>query len=210
GCLSLTTAFLFIFGRAATTDMTLSAPLAVGFMAAYLWWERERARYLFAAAVAVGFAALAKGPVAPVLLGLALLGFSATQRHLRRLLGYLHPLPIAVFFLVAAPWYIAVQIRNPTFFNTFFLQHNLERFATNRFEHPQPFWYYLPLLLLALFPWTGWLGLPLQSAVRRWRRLGWIRAWDGRDQPLKFFLGSWLAAPVIFFSLSHSKLPGYI
>ena len=52
------------------------------------------------------------------------------------------------------PWFIAVQHQNPTFFREFFLEHNLERFATDRYQHNQPFWYYLVVMLLALMPWT--------------------------------------------------------
>ena len=208
--LSLSTAFLFIFGRAASTDMALSAPLALGMLGLYLWLSEQRLVWLAGAAAALGLATLAKGPVAGVLAALALAGFAASQRRWRLFPALLRPLPVALFALVAAPWYLAAEWKNPQFFRVFFWEHNLQRFATNRFEHPQPFWFYLPVLLLALAPWSGWLGLPLAAAVARLRRLGWAHFWRGEDEPLKFFLGWWAAAPVLFFSLSHSKLPGYI
>src|SRR6185437_7422669 len=145
-----------------------------------------------------------------VLAVLILAGYCAVQRDWSFWRRALRPLPIAAFFAVAAPWYVWAQVRNPGFFRVFFLQHNLERFATNRFEHPQPFWFYLPVLLLALFPWTGWLGLPLRSGWNRLRRLGWRGAWAGDDAALARFLTLWLLAPLVLFSISRSKLPGYI
>jgi len=208
--LSLSTAFLFIFGRAASTDMAISAPLALALMAAYLWLDGRRLGWLCAAAVGLGLAVLAKGPVAGVLAALTLAGFAFSQRRWRLFPALLRPLPLALFALTAAPWYLAAEWKNPQFFHVFFWEHNLQRFATNRFEHPQPFWFYLPVLALALAPWSGWLGLPLAAAARRLRRRGWRGFWRGGDQPLKFYLGWWVAAPVVFFSLSHSKLPGYI
>ncbi|MGH9481071.1 MAG: ArnT family glycosyltransferase, partial [Terriglobales bacterium] len=207
--LTLTAAMTIVLGRAATTDMTLAAPFALGMMALYLFLREQRSRWLMGAAAALALATLAKGPVAVVLAGLALIGFAATQRRWRlawRRLGdgqsasrrplpgiaahppsdqrerpwqevashpaLLRPWAVALYFLVASPWFVAVQWRNPEFFRVFFLQHNLERFASNRFEHPQPLWFFVPVLLLALFPWTGWLGLPLAAAARRLRRLG--------------------------------------
>jgi len=210
--MSVSSVFWLSFGRAATTDMTLTAPLALSLMALYAWWQSRRPRWLAVAAVLLALATLAKGPVAVGLAGLILLGFAATQGHgqWRRAWTSLRPLPMALFVIVAAPWYVAVSLRNPGFLRAFFWQQNLERFATNRYEHPQAFWFYVPVLLLAVFPWTGWLELPLAAAVRRVRGRGWRRAWQGEDAPLKFFLGCWALAPLIFFSLSRSKLPSYI
>lgn len=210
GFMGLSSAFVIGFGRAATTDMTLTAPLTLALLAGYAWWQRRRPATLAWAAVALAVAALAKGPVAVALAGLILIPFAATQRRLRELPRLLQPLPLALFFLVAAPWYVALELRQPEFFRVFFLQHNLERFATNKFEHPQAWWFYLPVLLLAVFPWTGWLLLPLRSVAGRLRRRGWGGFWDGRDAGLKFYLGIWVLAPVLFFTLSRSKLPGYI
>ena len=61
---------------------------------------------------------------------------------------------IVLYFAMVLPWFIAVQHQNPTFFREFFLEHNLERFATDRYEHQQPFWYYIVVVILAMMPWT--------------------------------------------------------
>ena len=80
---------------------------------------------------------------------------------------------IALYFAITLPWFIAVQHQNPTFFREFFLEHNLERFATNRYQHSQPFWYYLVVVVLAVMPWTV-IALRalidgMQTSVAEWR-----------------------------------------
>lgn len=195
--IGLTSVFVFAFARAATTDMTLTAPFAAGMMCLYLWLRSERQRWLNLAALAFALAVLAKGPVALVLGALALAGFAALTGRWKLFPALFRPRAVILFFAVAAPWYIACELRNPGFFRAFFLRQNLERMATNLYQHPQPFWFYLPVILLAVFPWTGWLGL---VAASDWKR---------RDE-LRWFLLCWLGAPLVFFSLSASKLPGYI
>jgi 4-amino-4-deoxy-L-arabinose transferase-like glycosyltransferase len=115
------------------------------------------------------------------------------------------------------PWYIEVQRRNPTFVKEFFLQHNLERFATNRYQHHQPFYYYLVVLILGLMPWTV-LAVramfdSIDISIAEWkvrrkpqRYLGHARAGDAFPE----FLVLWAFFPILFFSFSGSKLPGYI
>jgi 4-amino-4-deoxy-L-arabinose transferase-like glycosyltransferase len=102
-------------------------------------------------------------------------------------------------------------------FREFFLEHNLERFATDRYQHSQPFWYYLVVMLLALMPWTVLAVRALidgiLTSVAEWR-LRHSRA--GKPLPTRpgdafpEFLILWAFIPVIFFSLSASKLPGYV
>ena len=115
------------------------------------------------------------------------------------------------------PWYIAVQRRNPTFVRSFFLEHNLERFATNRYQHHQPFWYYAAVLVLGLMPWSVLafraLFEAIGASVAEWktrrdpqRYLGHMRAGDAFPE----FLVLWALFPILFFSFSGSKLPGYI
>jgi 4-amino-4-deoxy-L-arabinose transferase-like glycosyltransferase len=73
---------------------------------------------------------------------------------------------IALYFAIVLPWFIAVQHQNPTFFQEFFLEHNLERFATNKYQHQQPIWYYLAVVLLATMPWTVVAMRALYDGIR--------------------------------------------
>jgi 4-amino-4-deoxy-L-arabinose transferase-like glycosyltransferase len=115
------------------------------------------------------------------------------------------------------PWFIAVQRQNPTFFREFFLQHNLERFATGRYQHQQPVWYYLAVVLLAMMPWTvvalrALIDGILTSASEWRQRYSKCRKPCSTRPGDAFpeFLVLWALIPIFFFSLSQSKLPGYI
>jgi 4-amino-4-deoxy-L-arabinose transferase-like glycosyltransferase len=100
------------------------------------------------------------------------------------------------------PWYAAVQHANPSFFREFFIQHNLDRFATNRFQHQQHFWYYVPVLLTGTLPWTIFVFAALTRGLRALRAT--------KEDALPAFLSLWVILPFLFFSISQSKLPGYI
>jgi 4-amino-4-deoxy-L-arabinose transferase-like glycosyltransferase len=114
---------------------------------------------------------------------------------------------IAIFLAVVLPWYVLVQIRNPDFFRVFILQHNLARFGTNLYHHPEPFWYFIPVMLVALLPWTVFVVIALVEGISPL----WHRRPDAVvDDALSAFLSIWIAVPIVFFSISQSKLPGYI
>ena len=117
----------------------------------------------------MALATLAKGPIAVFLAGAIILFFAVLRRDGRLMLRTLWPIGIALYLAVAAPWFIAVQHANPEFFRTFFLQHNLERFSSNLYHHPQPFWFYIPVALLALVPWTVFVVRRLSMRIRDWR-----------------------------------------
>lgn len=208
--LAATSVFLFVFARAATTDLPLAAMMTFSLLCLYAWLRPQIAggapagrEWLWAAAAFLGLAVLAKGPVAIVLEGLVLVLMALRYRRWDWPRAVLRPGAIGIFAVVTLPWYIAVAVRTPAFLKIFFWQNNLERFATNRYQHPQPAWFYLPVVFLAVFPWSGWSLLPLRNLLRPARRAA------PRDG-LLWFLWLWVAVPVGFFSLSHSKLPGYI
>jgi 4-amino-4-deoxy-L-arabinose transferase-like glycosyltransferase len=187
-------------------------------------------------------AMLAKGPVAPALAALILSVFCAKQRNLRAFVRTLDPAGLAVFLAIAAPWYVLVQLRTPEFFHVFFLQHNLARFGSNLYRHNQPFWYYVPVALVATLPWTVWLIHGLADAIHALHTQLSSSPSHPNPVPLaitepgssnsteaaanstaeadgaaaapsftfEIFLFLWAAIPIVFFSLSRSKLPGYI
>ena len=112
--------------------------------------------------------------MAPFLAVVIVVAFAALRREWSILKRSFWWPGILLYFAIVLPWFIAVQHQNPTFFREFFLEHNLERFATNRYQHQQPFWYYLVVVLLAhhaldrdcaCAPW--WDGI--QTSVAEWR-----------------------------------------
>jgi 4-amino-4-deoxy-L-arabinose transferase-like glycosyltransferase len=205
------------FARGASTDMQLAAPFCIGMLGWYAWYETDRKFWLFDLYFFVGAATLAKGPVAPFLALVILFVFAALRREwaiLRRTIWWPG---IILYLAMVLPWFIAVQRRNPNFLRVFLFQHNLERFTTDRFHHEHDFWYYLPIVLIALTPWAVLAIAAFSDAVRQsiaeWRArrakyhyMGNFRAGDAFPE----FLVLWALIPVIFFSFSESKLPGYI
>jgi 4-amino-4-deoxy-L-arabinose transferase-like glycosyltransferase len=151
----------------------------------------------------VGLAALAKGPAGIVLAGGAVVIWALATRRWAAALRLLHPYAIAAFCAVALPWYALCAVHNPTFLRVFILQHNFERYLTPMFHHPQPFWFFIPITLLAILPWTVLLIPTARDALRLWREKGW------HDSPA-FFFACWVLFPIVFFSFSDSKLPSYI
>lgn len=196
------------FSRAAGTDMPLAAMFSIAMMAWFVWWESSEKRYLAGSYAFLALATLAKGPVAVVLAAAIVVLFAISARDLRIVLKTLWLPGILLFVVVAAPWYMAVQLRNPEFFRIFILEHNLARFGTNLYHHPQPFWFYIPVVAVGLIPWMVFAIVAAVEVIRAW--------WPERQalftssDSLSAFLLLWLVVPVILFSISQSKLPGYI
>jgi 4-amino-4-deoxy-L-arabinose transferase-like glycosyltransferase len=196
------------FARAASMDMPLAATFTIAMLAWYAWYESASKRYLALSYIFLGLAMLAKGPVGP-LLALAIVVIFAMAKGDYRLIARTCWIPgIALFAVTALPWYFAVQMRNPQFFRVFILEHNLGRFGKDLYHHSQPFWYYLPVVLLGLVPWTMFISVALLENIRAWWREK--KELFQSEGALIAFLVIWLMVPVAFFSFSASKLPGYI
>src|ERR1019366_9977 len=125
------------------------------------------------------------------------------SRQWRGPFRFLHPLTIAAFCATALPWYILCALRNPDFLRVFIWQHNFERYLTPVFEHRQPFWFFGFILMFAVCPWITVLATEAVEGCSFRKRKEW------RSSP-GLFLACWGLFPILFFSLSHSKLAGYI
>jgi 4-amino-4-deoxy-L-arabinose transferase-like glycosyltransferase len=170
-------------------------------------------RWMLLAWGAAALAVLSKGIVVGVLAGTALAVYTLIERDTltwRRL----HPLPgLALFMLLAAPWFIVVSLRNPSFPGFFFVHEHFTRFLTTVHQRVEPWWYFLPLLLLGALPWL----LPLVRACRgAWSAgapAGGSHAMAAGTtpgfKPLKF-LAVYAGVTLVFFSASGSKLAPYI
>jgi 4-amino-4-deoxy-L-arabinose transferase-like glycosyltransferase len=207
------------FGRGASTDMLVSAPFALAMMSWWIWHQTSKKFWLLLFYVLLAFGALAKGPVAPALAVLVVGAYAVLRRDGRIFVRSLSVPGFLLFFAIVLPWYLAVQHRVPQFFRVFFIEHNLERFGTNLYQHSQPFWYYIPVFLLAALPWTLFVVPALVAAGRnaftQWRTHSEPTTIDAdahaqADDGLTSFLFVWIVVPIIFFSISRAKLPGYI
>ncbi len=204
------------FSHAAATDMPFSAMIALAMVAAAVILNLapetppcpgspESPTRLWAARLAFGFflglAALAKGPAALILCGGATLSWALFSGRWRHSIRLAHPVCILAFCATSLPWYLICSARNPDFFRVFLIEHNFKRFLTPEFQHVQPFWFYLPVMLVATLPWMPILFL---AAKDYWPR----RAAQSND--LNLFLICWIVFVVVFFTVSKSKLPGYV
>src|ERR1700730_18020426 len=213
------------FSHAASTDMPFSAMLSIAMVCAAVALEVVPSEKLFPKETReaqtgfrqtknnaylslalfgffLGIAVLAKGPAALILAGGAIVLWAATTKHWREALRLFPPIAIVTFFLTCLPWYVLCARRNPEFFRVFIIEHNFKRYLTPEFQHIQPFWYYLPITIVALLPWIFWLAW---FASREASKDG-----GGYRRTQILFMAAWGVFPVLFFSLSKSKLPGYI
>jgi len=193
------------FSRAAGPDMLFAGLLTAAMAVACEMLQRPRPGPILRVAFGfiLGAAVLAKGPAAIILAGGATLMWAALCRQWRAPFRFLHPLIIVVFCATALPWYILCALRNPDFLRVFIWQHNFQRYLTPVFEHRQPFWFFGYILLLAVFPWILFLGAALFDAFFRLKNRAAVNSIDT-------FFACWASFPILFFSLSQSKLPGYI
>ena len=197
-----TSTLFFIFARAGSTDMPLTACLTVSLVCGYRAGGSRNPIWSLLSGAALGAAALAKGPIALILFGgiftVYFLWIEKLEWHWRHL-----PAGTAAFLAVSVPWYWSVWAENGySFFVTFWLNHHLARVMSDLHHHSQPFWYYPVVLAVGFFPWTPFLA---GSFARLWSSPN--GAGPDRSQ---VFLWIWVALPVAFFSLSTSKLPGYV
>src|SRR6201987_5645094 len=154
------------YARAASMDMALTAAFAIGMLVWWSWRESRKRFYLAGFYFCMALGTLAKGPVAPVLAAAAIVVYSIAMRERHLITRTLWFPGILLFLAVSLPWYVAVQLRNPQFFREFILEHNLARFSTNLYHHPEPFWYYIPVTALALVPWIVFILAALVASFR--------------------------------------------
>lgn len=195
------------FSRGASTDMPLTATYTIAMLSWFAWYKLRQRVWLLSFYLFLGLGTLAKGPVALFLAGIVIAAFVAMRREWKVLLQTLWPVGIALYLAVTLPWFIAVQRANPEFFRVFIIEHNLARYATDLYRHEQPFWYYGPVVLLGLVPWTAFVIAAVVDAIRDWR---YSIEQPAGEEDLRLYLAIWFLLPILFFSVSRSKLPGYI
>ena len=223
-----TTVGMIGFSHAAATDMPFSAMLTIAMVAAAVVLgllpsspgkssapnelSEPSASFtssispIFFASFLFGFflalAVLAKGPAAIILCGGAVFFWALFTKRWRDALRLLHPVAIVAFCVTALPWYVICARRNPDFLRVFIIEHNFKRYLTPEFQHVQPFWYFAEIILLAVLPWTAVFLWSLIVGVPRLR--------SGKLSSPTIFLLCHATFCIAFFTISKSKLPGYI
>lgn len=203
-----TTGLFIAFARAATTDMLLTAAVSIAIVSFYLSTEKTgkaRLGYWMLLSAAMGLAVLSKGLIGIVLVVAILAVAWIVTRRRPSLRWYEIAIGFLIFLTVTLAWYAPVTLTNGrAFIDEFFINQHLKRYLSNRYSHPQPFWFFPIILLAGALPWTFFL-IPAGARLRRLRP----RREDGKEY-LLVLAWIWLLVPLAFFSLSKSKLPSYI
>ncbi|MBN1520942.1 MAG: glycosyltransferase family 39 protein [Candidatus Aureabacteria bacterium] len=187
----------YIWSQILCPDMILSVLMLLVFCS--FWQFVQTGKGLFAVAVYLGLSFLVKGPVAFLLVFIVALVFFLVTRDREKAKKIFAPAPWLVFLIIVLPWFVTVMIKNKGLLSYFLNYHLLQRFATTAHGRSRPFYYFLGILLAGMLPWTFWTVKGLFVSRK-------LIFQDKRY----LFLYLWIIVPLVFFSLSGSKLPGYI
>jgi 4-amino-4-deoxy-L-arabinose transferase-like glycosyltransferase len=197
----------FSIGRMALPDLPLTFCITLAIWAALvstLEQERSPRPFVLLAAVGLGLGFLMKGPVGLLIPLVVIVPVLLIERRSIALTPIDIVLGFVVMVAIAVPWYAVMWARHGNdYLQSFFVGDNFERFATDRFNDPRPWWFYLPVLAGGLLPWTPlaltWFG-PITQFLRLRRDVGTI--------DLRLML--WALLPLAFYTLSVGKQPRYI
>ena len=201
--LVLATSFeYFVFARLVIFDMTLTFFITLALFSFDRLrdpdpvYSRRGNAILMYASIAIG--TLVKGPIALVIPAMVILFYLVFTWHWA-LLRNLYLLPgIVLYFAIVAPWYVAVNARNPGYLGYFLWEEHVVRYLTPHFSRTKSWYYFFIVLGAGFLPWSILLPITGAFSLRRWR-----------DKEMGFLL-LWAILPFVFFSASKAKLPHYI
>lgn len=206
--LMLGTSLSFLVGgQYVNHDMAVAAWISVAigsFAFAFMNADRPHANLARLGFVACAFGLLSKGLIGIALPGLVLLVWLVATRQLKKLLYLPWPSGLALFGLIAAPWFVVAQQKYPQLLDYMFINHHFKRYTATSFNNPQPVWFYLAALGLLFFPWVF---LVLRQV--RYRVSSRVGA-EPMARPWWLLCWIWVLAILAFFSIPNSKLVGYI
>ena len=193
-----------ISGHFNSLDMGLSSFLVAALcslLLAQTSYNKNNCRnWMWACWIFMALATLSKGVIGVAIPAMVFIAYSISTwdwkiwTRLRLFSGSI------LFLAITAPWFVFVAQRNPEFLEFFFIHEHLQRFTQDDHSRTGPIYYFVPLLLIGLLPWL----LQAPGAI--------AQAWSERRRQFSagWLLICWFAVIFAFFSMSHSKLPGYI
>lgn len=206
---------LIAFSRGASFDITLTFPITASMVSFFIWDHRYReaksggTKFLALFFAFAGVALIAKGLVG-ILFPYAIVAsyFVLSRRMPPAKLIFAFVWGTLLCCLVASAWYLPMyRVNGWKFVDEFIIQHHFQRYTSNKYLHPQPFWFFWVVFPLLTLPW-----MPFFFATV-WRALKRITGRDGSGEPLSplaVFAFAWMLVILVFFSFSGSKLPGYV
>jgi 4-amino-4-deoxy-L-arabinose transferase-like glycosyltransferase len=206
-----TSPLVITFARQVILDMTLTFLLTLAMVCFWLAASQSpegegfrRLGFNLGFFGSMGLGTFVKGPVGFVLPLLSVCLYQALRGRLRQLARLRWGVGLTVFLVVSVPWFVLVSIRNPAFPRYALWEETLVRFTTDHLHRSGGVFYYLPVLLGGLFPWSFCLLFGGWNRLRRWKEL------KQEKHQAELFLLIWAAVILAFFSIARSKLPGYI
>jgi len=199
----LTCAEVFAIGVFCVLDSVFSMLITIALVAFYFAWTSDTSTrkntFLVLFGVFCGLSFLTKGFLAFMLPFLVVIPFTAWERRWKDLPAFF-TIPLVSSVLVALPWCIAIYFQEPDFWRYFIWTEHIERFIhANNGQHPEPFWFFIPILAGGALPWTPVFPLVIAG----------LKKTQSRDPFIRFLI-CWLVFPFIFFSACRGKLGTYI
>jgi len=192
-------------GHVNTLDMGLAGMMTLTLCALLLSQRtgasaREQRNWMLACWAGMALAVLSKGLIGVVLPGAVLVLYTLFSRDWSIWKRLHFGAGLLLFFMISAPWFILISLKNPEFPRFFFIHEHFQRFTSKVHHRYGPWYYFIPLLVIGIVPWLGLLPQSLWNARRE----------PGQGfQPRKMLL-IWAGFIFVFFSISDSKLPSYI
>lgn len=191
--------------RMALTDSVLIFFTTLALYGFWLGFHEDRRRLLWLFYIGMAFGTLAKGPVGVLVPGLTVALYLTMAKQWPRFWAVGYPVAgTAVFAAMVLPWYVAMWTLHGGAYAAAAQANTVGRFLRPMEGHGFTILFYVPVLLLGFFPWSGWLPFAWYDAYRSWRDA------QGTERTLEWFAAAWVAAVFVFFTLSSTRLPHYI
>lgn len=201
GLLAATVLATSLMGYGLSRFVTLDVPVALFitacitcFLAAQ--YSENRTRYYLAMAACSALATLTKGLIGIVIPGMVIGAWIIALRKWHVLKEAKLIIGILLFLLITAPWHVLMHNTHPDFSAFYFIHEHFTRYLSDSHQRTAPLWFFIAVAFAGLLPWSVFLPL----------------AWKihSRKNPQDMFLFLWILLPLVFFSLSQSKLLSYI
>jgi 4-amino-4-deoxy-L-arabinose transferase-like glycosyltransferase len=212
--IAASTVGIIAFAHGASFDIILTFPVTASLVSFFIYESQKRYAWLFSFYFFIGASLLAKGLVG-IVFPFAIVGFYhvLTRRFPTRALIVSSPWGTLLAIAVASTWYLPMYLLNGwEFVDQIFIQHHFQRYTSNKYLHPQPFYFFFWVLPLMTIPWLPFFVASIWNAGRRILTIGTAgdEKTDTNRQSLRLFSIAWISVPLVFFTFSGSKLPGYI
>lgn len=202
------TSFLYlIIASINILDMAISFFLTLSLVSFYQFSTTKKYKYLYIFYASMALGTLTKGLIAVVLTSVIILAYCILIKNFNLIKQSISPIGILIFLIICVPWFYLVCRDNPDFFYFFFIHEHFLRYLTTTHHRYQPFYFFIPCVVLGIFPWTGFF---ISSLLVKSPRKTWQKIINNPHRHKILFLALWFTIIFVFYSLSSSKLVPYI